>query len=158
MNFKHGCTVKSSRNRSNPAWRAHYCWIGMRSRCTNTRHKSFPDYGGRGITVDPAWEDFGRFYADMGDPPPVMTIERIDNDGPYSKANCRWATRKEQSRNRRTKNRFLEHNGERRLICEWAEHLGVNPRLLRVRLNRGWSVADTLTRPCDPEAGRFKAA
>jgi hypothetical protein len=146
MNYKHGCTVIAKRDKNNPQWRAHYVWVSMRARCSNPKNRSYTDYGGRGITVDPAWADFQVFYADMGDPPDGGTLERADNDGPYSKANCRWATRAEQSRNKRN-NRYLEYNGERRIVADWATHLGLPHRLLRVRLNRGWSAERTLATP-----------
>jgi hypothetical protein len=147
MNYKHGFTIKSERTRENPKWRLHVCWISMRNRCDNPSYRQFKDYGGRGITYDPRWEIFANFAEDMGEPPEGLTLERIDNDGMYCKANCRWASRKEQSRNRRM-NRYLEFSGKRMTIVEWSEFLGVKSRLLRVRLNRGWSVERTLSVPC----------
>lgn len=129
----------------------------MKARCDNPQNKQYGDWGGRGISYDPAWADFSVFLADMGVPPYGLTLERIDNDGPYCKANCRWATRTEQSRNRRN-NRYLEFNGERLLVPDWAKKLGVSPRLLRVRINRGWSVEDVLSRPNDPHAKRDRMA
>lgn len=73
----------------------------MRWRCTNPNSPHYPNYGGRGITVCPEWSSFERFIADMGRRPPGMTLERKENDGPYTPGNCIWATPTQQARNKR---------------------------------------------------------
>ncbi len=155
MNYKHGFTLKEQRNKSNPKWRAHVTWLSMKARCDNPKNERYCDYGGRGITYDPRWKDFSTFVEDMGCPEPEMTLDRIDCDGNYSKENCRWADRATQNKNRRNA-RFLLHDGQYRTVTEWARFLGVPRRLLQVRLDRGWSVEDTLSRPSDTTAGQFK--
>jgi len=92
-------------------------WQAMRSRCHSLTDPAYARYGGRGIVVCARWsESFEAFLADMGERPAGTTLDRIDNDGPYSPENCRWATRTEQGRNRRT-NRLLTFNGATKTIA-----------------------------------------
>jgi hypothetical protein len=130
-------------------------WRNMISRCADETNKSYPGYGGRGITVCDRWKNsLDSFIEDMGErPSPDHSIDRIDNNGNYEPGNCRWATATEQSRNVR-RNRYLEFRGESRCIGEWAEIYGLCRTVIRNRLVYGWSVEEALTTPVRPSKPR----
>lgn len=127
--------------------REYAIWLLMRDRCNNGNNPKYAYYGGRGIAVCPRWDDFSAFLADMGSrPTPAHTLDRVDTNGDYSPANCRWATRKEQSRNRGITKRY-ERNGETKSLGEWAELVGKPYMVVYKRLWRGWTLEDALTKP-----------
>jgi hypothetical protein len=122
----------------------------------NKKHKHYHGYGGRGITICTEWLLFENFYRDMGDKPSKdHTLDRKDNDGPYCKDNCRWATQKQQMNNTRSV-RKLTHNGITHTVAEWAELLNMPPETLRTRLRLGWSISDALTIPVKHKNTRKK--
>lgn len=123
---------------------AHITWINMRQRCRNQNHPSWPNYGGRGITICDRWSRFENFYADMGDRPAGMTIERIDNNGNYEPGNCRWASKPEQSVNKRT-NVFIERDGQTKTLSQWCNELGINYWTAHARIRRGASPLEAIT-------------
>lgn len=120
-------------------------WLSMRGRCMNPRNKSYADYGGRGIYVDATWSDFTKFIADVGNrPSDKHSLDRINNDGPYSPENCRWATRQEQALNSR-RNVWLTFRGRTMTVSQWAQEIGIHQGTISMRLKSGWPVERALT-------------
>ena len=116
-------------------------WKGMKARCSNKNLKEFKNYGGRGIRVCKRWEKFENFYEDMKPSyEEGLTIERIHNGKGYSKRNCRWATKAEQSQNTRHC-RMVEYRERRMNVMQWARELGLNRNTLIKRLNN-WGVCE----------------
>lgn len=111
------------------------------------KDKSNSRYGGRGITIDPRWESFENFLADMGERPEGASLDRIDNDGPYSANNCRWSTPEEQANNRRN-TRHITFGDKTQTLARWARETGTPYSTLYNRIFRhGWSIEEALTIP-----------
>lgn len=103
----------------------YFVWRGMRDRCMSPSNAAFARYGGRGITVCEEWlHSFEAFLRDMGPKPAGRSLDRIDNNGPYSRENCRWATKVEQCENT-SRTIWITFNGERRTLTGWARYLQV---------------------------------
>lgn len=138
MNYKHGYAKKGAVDPLHNRWR------DIHKRCRH--HKS---YAGRGITICDEWQEFLPFreWALKSGYKPVLTLDRIDNDGPYSPENCRWTSARLQARNRRT-SKYLIAFGERKTLAEWAEQFGISQCTLWQRLNTlKWSNEDAISKP-----------
>jgi hypothetical protein len=129
--------------------KAHRRWANMLSRCRCKTHPQYKYYGGRGITVCEEWFKFENFYADMGDCPKGLTIERIDNEGNYEPFNCKWATYKEQANNKRQRQDWLlfEFKGKKLNRLQWAKKMGLGYVTLCHRLKIGWPIEKALAEP-----------
>ena len=150
--FDHG---ESGENRSIE----YTTWKSIRMRVFSKRHKYFRYYGGRGITMCAGWGEFRNFLEDMGRRPDEShSIDRINNDGNYScghcveciengwPANCRWATHKEQSRNKRI-TIYLEVDGDRKSMSDWCELVGIDRGTVYARVRAGWGHKESLFTP-----------
>ncbi|SRR6266567_2198332 len=120
-------------------------WHAMIERCSNRKHASYANYGGSGITVCDRWlNSFVNFLADMGrKPSPQHSIERRDGKGNYESGNCYWATKLEQSRNRRA-NIMVTIDNVTQCLTDWSRLSGVNWHTIRYRLGAGWSVKEAV--------------
>lgn len=121
-------------------------WAHMLRRCTNPNASSYAHYGGRGIKVCDRWRSFENFYADMGDRPTSgHSLDRINNNGNYEPGNVRWATAKQNIRNRRT-TATVTINSRTLPVADIAEAHGIKPRIVRDRLRRGLTIEEAVSR------------
>lgn len=123
-------------------------WSHIIARCEKPSATEYRNYGGRGIRICDRWrKSFPAFLEDMGQKPSRRhSIDRVDPNGHYEPGNCRWATAKEQQRNRRY-NHVLTLGERSQTIAAWAEEIGTGWTTIRARLERGWSVAKALQTP-----------
>lgn len=121
------------------ASRLYWIWHNMVERVTNPNATGYEFYGGRGITLCSEWRHYTQFmeWALANGYQPGLQIDRIDNDGPYTPGNCRWATRKQQARNRRN-NTTISYNGRMMTIAEASELSGIPAGTLSWRRRHGW--------------------
>lgn len=133
-NRKHGAAAKGAPEDLKATFNT---WSALFERCLNPKNPRYKNYGARGIYICERWKKgFSYFLEDMGIRPPGKSIDRIDNNGPYSPTNCRWSTPIEQSRNT-TKNVVVEFNGKKQCIRAWEEETGIAGNTIRFRLKSG---------------------
>jgi hypothetical protein len=136
----------------------YHLWGMMKQRCTNPKRKEWKNYGGRGITYDPSWEDFEVFLSDMGEAPKGLSIDRIDVNGNYCKENCRWATDEQQANNTR-RNRIYTVRGITGSIHQLVRHFEIPyaPSGILNKITRGWDVETALFSKVKPSPWLTKA-
>src|SRR6185436_18255442 len=124
------------------------CWTAMKSRCECPSVSNYHLYGGRGIIVCERWQSFEAFLTDMGSrPSPKHSLDRYpDQNGNYEPNNVRWATTKEQGRNRGN-NLVIEYQGRRQTLPDWAEEVGIPYGTIQARFRLGWTVEEALSIP-----------
>lgn len=123
----------------------------MKERCYNKRAINYKNYGGRGIVICDEWlKDNMSFYvwAIKNGYKKGLSIDRIDCNGNYEPSNCRWATKKEQNRNKRT-NVFIECNGKCLCVAEWAEIFGITEKLLWQKIHRDKQKIEDIAKKID---------
>lgn len=135
-------------------------WRSMIARCENTNASNYENYGGRGIRVCEEWHNFEAFKEwalnagyDKDAPRGVCTIDRIDNDGNYEPANCRWTNAKEQARNRRT-TKYIEIEGVSKPLAAWAEEYGIPYQIINNRYYVRKMRGKDLLKPCKVIVGK----
>lgn len=136
-NYKHGMRYS----------RLYNIWRSMKQRCTNPKTVNYHNYGGRGIKVCEEWSSRFMSFRDWAMEngySDTLSIDRINSNGNYEPSNCRWVSYKAQNNNRRS-NKFLELDGQKHTIAEWADITGIKLATIWARLNSGWSVKDALT-------------
>lgn len=139
---KHGLFVGHAYDVNTVRTRLYRTWVNMIQRCENPKNPSYPRYGGRGIRVCDAWHDFGTFraWARAHGQRDDLTIDRVDNDGPYAPENCRWATYTAQRRNRPDVHR-VPVNGMVLTLTEASAALGVSRKRLRAAIKELGAVS-----------------
>lgn len=145
---------KSRPNNVHPLF---YSWHSMLARCSDPRSTVWHNYGGRGIKVCDRWRaSFWNFYADVGDRPFGMSLDRINNDGNYEPGNVRWASKRVQQNNRRN-SKMLTINGRTECLTDWAREYGLSRFTLAKRLRIWGMVPRIITEPIlDYRAERSK--
>jgi len=124
-------------------------WDNMIARCNRESCKSYKNYGGRGIKVDPTWLKYANFHSDMVDTyQDGLTLDRIDNNGNYTKENCRWVDYHTQARNK-SNSLFITINGETKIFKDWCDHYGIPTSTAEKRMKQAGKTGEDIFKPVE---------
>ena len=134
--------------------RLYYVWMDMRRRCRDPKSKEYKNYGGRGISVCPEWDNSYEAFKewalkngyDSMAKRSQCTLDRINVDGDYRPENCRWVDMVLQCNNKRN-SIFLTYNGTEKTAAEWGKEYGISGRTIMRRIRSGWSIEKAITQP-----------
>lgn len=143
--IKHKNVPRKPRPPRHPIYDAYYTMI---TRCYNPKNKDYKNYGARGIKICPSWlKDKQVFFkwALKNGWNKGLSIDRINNNGPYSPKNCRWTDMKTQNRNRRN-NHMITYNGKNQCVAELAEELGIKYSVLYSRIKKSMSIEEAINK------------
>lgn len=147
-----GC-LKAELNKSRALKHGHYnerlykIWFDMKRRCYNKERKAYKYYGAKGITVCKEWLNNYNSFHDWALSHGYnnnLTLERIDFNGNYCPENCKWISQKEQTQNS-SHNHFIKFNNKTLTITQWSKEIGIAPKTIRERLNKGWATNKVLS-------------
>ena len=140
-------TIKRNTTHGGRYTRLYRTWAHMIWRCENPNADAYPLYGGRGIKVCDAWKNSFESFRDWAESSGYndsLSIDRIDPDGNYEPANCRWVTMEEQQINKRN-NHYLTFRGKKKTISEWSRETGIKSATIQRRISHGWTAEKALT-------------
>lgn len=146
MNTQFAKTHGMSRTADGRISPTYLSWQRMKARCLNPNASDYRHYGGRGIMVCERWFKFENFFADLGERPAGLELDRIDTNGHYEPTNCRWVTKRQNARNRRS-TVMVTVNGVSRSATEWDEVTGLGRDTCSQRIKAGWDPVKAATTP-----------
>jgi hypothetical protein len=152
LHIEHTISLKKShglcKNGNGGQHRLYNIWISMRQRCFNKNSGDYKNYGGRGITICKAWDEYENFYtwAMANGYQDGLTIERKHNNGNYEPDNCTWIPKADQINNTR-RSRLISFRGETKTMKQWSDELPISYTKLKSRLKYGWDIESALTTP-----------
>ena len=146
--LRHEALIKRNTKHGHSITSLYRIWCHMKERCYDHNSKGYHWYGGRGIIICDEWLEFQNFYewANCNGYQKTLTIDRKNNDGPYSPDNCRFSSWKVQANNR-TSSHIIKYKNKSMTLQQWADLLGIGQNTILQRLRSGWPTEKALFKP-----------